>query len=336
MYRSLNVETLGITGRQSELIELALSFRFKGLDIDIETFARQVESRGQEYATRCLDSANKCTGLTIGVWQLPISWDADEARLTEQITRIPSLANCAKSINANRCITVIPPGSETLALKESFDFYAAKLNEIGELLAPHGISLGVGFQAAAKSREGLEHTAVNTAETLTTLLSMVSASNVGFYIDTWNWVLGGGSVEDIVALGADRIVAMSVADIPAGATEDAIELNQRLLPAPEGTIAHADLLNKLHDLNFEGPVTPTPHTSQYKGITRDKIAKLAAEALRSVWPGADLQEEAEAEAAEAAQANGGAPGGGAAAPAAPAAAAAATTSNGEAKEATAS
>ena len=297
MYRSLNVETLGITGRQSELIELALSFRFKGLDICMETFARQVESRGQEYATRCLDSAKNCpVGLTIGVWPLPVSWDSDEERLKEQITRLPALANVAKTIDANRCITVLPPGSNTMQMKESFDFYAQKLNEIGDLLAPHGISLGVGFQGSPKAQEGLEMISVSTTEKLDALMSTVAASNVGYYIDTWNWHLGGGTMDQIVGLGADKIVAMSVADVPAGVADGDVELNQRLLPSPEGVIPHADLLEKLHELGCDAPVTPLPNTSQYRGITRDKIVKLAAEALRSVWPGADLLEEAEAEA----------------------------------------
>ena len=297
MYRSLHAETLGITGRQSELIELALTHRFKGLDIDMETFARQVESRGQEYATRCLDSAHKCTGLQVGVWSLPVSWDAEEDRINEQITKLPALANVAKTINANRCVTKVMPASDTLTLKENFDFYSTKLNEIGDLLAPHGISLAVGFKAAAKAREGLAHEFICSAETIVTLLEMVSPSNVGLYLDTWNWHLGGGSLAQIEKLGPDRIVAVSVADVPKDATADSIELKQRLLPDPAGVIAHTDILNKLHEMNFEGPVTPLPHVSQYKGITRDKIVAKTADALRSVWPGADLLEEAEAEAA---------------------------------------
>ena len=299
MYRSLNVETLGITGRQSELIELALTYRFKGLDLDVEAFARQVESRGQEYATRCLDSANKCAGLKVGVWQLPVSWSAEEDRLKEQITKLPALANVAKTIGATRCVTTILPGSNSLTLKENFDFHSAKLSEIGELLAPHGISLGVGFKAAAKAGEDFEHQFVSTADTAVTLLEMVSASNVGLYLDTWNWHLGGGTIDAVTKLGVDKLVAVAVADVPEGATADSVELNQRLLPSMEGVIPHADLLNKLHDLEFDGPVTPLPHISQYKGVTRDKIVQRTADALRSVWPGADLLQEAEAEAAEA-------------------------------------
>jgi len=299
MYRSLNIDSLGITGRQSELIELALSYRFKGLELDMEGYARHVETKGIEHANRCIESAKKTTvGLNIDVWEIPVDWNADEETIKTQITKIPALANAAKTIDATRCVTIVKPGSNTLALKDNFEFYAAKLNEIGELLAPHGVSLAVGFQAAATARADYEFEFVHTAETLQTLLSMVSAPNVGLYLDTWNWHLGGGTIDQVVALGMDKLVAVSVADIPADATADSIETNQRLLPGPAGVIPHADLLNKLHELEFTGPVASVPHVSQYKGITRDKLVAKVAEALRSVWPGADLLLEAETEAAE--------------------------------------
>lgn len=300
MYRCLNVESLGISGRQSELIELALSNRFKGIELDMETLARQVDSRGQEYATRCIASAKKSkVGLAVGPWRLPIRWDAAEERIKEQTTRIPALANVAKTVEATVCVTDVLPGSETLPLKDNFDFYASKLSEIGDLLAPHGIKLGVGFRAAAAARQGYEHQFVCKAEELITLVQMVKSDNVGLYVDTWNWHLGGGTLEMIEKFGVDKLLAVSVADIPAGVDADSITLQQRLLPDPAGIIPHAEILNRLHELEFDGPVTCYPHISQYKGVTRDKIVTKVAEALRSVWPGADLQEEAEAEAAEA-------------------------------------
>lgn len=296
MYRSLNVDSLGITGRQSELIELALSNRFKGLEIDIEVFARSVETKGPEYATRCIESAKKAVGLNIGVWNLPVRWSADEEAIKAQVTKIPALANAARIIDASLCVTVIEPGSESLPLKDSFDFYAQKLNEIGDLLAPHGVSLAIGFKAAAKAREGLEFEFVHQAETMLTLLSMLPGDNVGLHLDTWNWHLGGGTIDQVLGLGVQKLKSVSVADVPAGATADSIELNQRLLPDPEGTFPTVELLNKLHEAGFEGPVSVTPHVSQYKGITRDKLVAKVAGALRSVWPGADLLEEAELEA----------------------------------------
>ena len=299
MYRCLNVDSLGITGRQSELIELALSNRFKGLEIDIEAFARSVETKGPEHATRCIDSAKKAVGLTIGVWTLPIRWTSDEETIHAQMTKLPALANAAKAVDANRCVTVVEPGSATLPLKDNFDFYTQKLNEIGELLAPHGVSLGVGFKAAAKARAGLEFEFVTQAESMLTLLSMLPGDNIGLHLDTWNWHLGAGTIEQVMGLGVDQIKSVTVADLPADATADTVELNQRFLPDPDGLIPHADLLNQLHEADYAGPVSATPHVSQYKGTTRDKLVAKVAAALRSVWPGADLLEEAEAEAAEA-------------------------------------
>jgi chitinase len=35
MYKNLNATVLGVSGRQSELIELAMTYGFRGLDIDI-------------------------------------------------------------------------------------------------------------------------------------------------------------------------------------------------------------------------------------------------------------------------------------------------------------
>ena len=56
--------------------------------------------------------------------------------------------------------------------------------------------------------------------------------------------------------------------------------------------------------HFEGKPGAFTHGEQvhHPVVLRDKIVAKAAEALRSVWPGADLLEEAEAEAAAQAEA----------------------------------
>ena len=41
MYKNLNTEILGITGRQSEIIELALTYGFRGIEIDIADLRRR-------------------------------------------------------------------------------------------------------------------------------------------------------------------------------------------------------------------------------------------------------------------------------------------------------
>lgn len=43
MYHNLNPAALGITGRQSELIELALTYGFGGLELDIAGIVKRRE-----------------------------------------------------------------------------------------------------------------------------------------------------------------------------------------------------------------------------------------------------------------------------------------------------
>ena len=58
MYKNLNAQALGISGQDSELIELALSYGFKGLSLNLVDFAEQVASQGMARASRLLVSAS--------------------------------------------------------------------------------------------------------------------------------------------------------------------------------------------------------------------------------------------------------------------------------------
>ena len=57
MYRNLDAVALGISGRQSELIELALTYGFSGLDVDIASFLKRARNNGVEQACRFMNSA---------------------------------------------------------------------------------------------------------------------------------------------------------------------------------------------------------------------------------------------------------------------------------------
>ena len=53
MYKNLNAQALGISELDSELIELALSYGFKGLSLNLVDFAAQVASQGMARARGC-------------------------------------------------------------------------------------------------------------------------------------------------------------------------------------------------------------------------------------------------------------------------------------------
>ena len=56
MFKNLNSGALGVTGHQSEIIELALSFGFTSIDLNVVEFAMQARLKGVPYARRLFDS----------------------------------------------------------------------------------------------------------------------------------------------------------------------------------------------------------------------------------------------------------------------------------------
>ncbi len=57
MFRNLSPQALGISGRQSEIIELSLSYGFKGIDVDMVDFQQTVKASNLAHARRLIDSA---------------------------------------------------------------------------------------------------------------------------------------------------------------------------------------------------------------------------------------------------------------------------------------
>src|SRR5262245_46089586 len=70
MYKNLSPSAVGVFGRQSELVEIALTHRFKGLEIEITEVLKRAETTGVQQACRYLRSAP----MKIGGFELPIRW----------------------------------------------------------------------------------------------------------------------------------------------------------------------------------------------------------------------------------------------------------------------
>ena len=96
MFKNLNTKSLGITARQNEMIELALTYKFSGFDIDIESLMQQAEQRGQEHATRFIDSAN----IRIGSFELPVDLAASDEDFARDLAGLAKVAELAETLGA--------------------------------------------------------------------------------------------------------------------------------------------------------------------------------------------------------------------------------------------
>lgn len=284
MFKNLNCETLGVSGHQWERIELALSFGFRGMDLDLVDFADRIEVGGMEFARRLIDSAK----IKIGGAHADLDLEADDEAFQKQLEKLTSLAPSAAEIGCKNFYVALAPASDARPYHENFEVYRKRVSEVAKALDDHECRLGLKFSASASLREGKQFEFIHDLGAAETFVSTVGAANVGLLVDLWQLFLAGAGVDDVAKLSVDQIVAVSVCDAPEDTPAEECKDEMRLLPGETGVIDTPAVLSVLAEKSFRGPVTPTPHPKRFRGTPRDRIVKLAGESLNNVWTAADL------------------------------------------------
>lgn len=285
MFKNLNPGWLGVSGHQSEIIELALTYGFAGMDLNIMEFATRVRLKGMAYARRLIDSAR----LRIGTFPLSIDWDLDDESFQKELKKLTEYAGCAAELGCLRCTTLLAPAGDARPYHENFEFHRHRLSEICAVLQPAGVRLAVGFQAAEYLRHNRAFQFIHELDSLVLLLSMVAAPNLGLLLDIWDVLACGGSLDSVRKIPVNQIVAVQVADMPAGVAVADLDDKSRLLPGAEnGQIDVAALLVVLQELGYDGPITAKPSRGVFSSRRRDLAVKQTSEALDKVWRAAGL------------------------------------------------
>jgi sugar phosphate isomerase/epimerase len=284
MYKNLSPDALGVSGWQSELIELALTYGFKAFDIDIAELLKANAAQGQEYACRFLESAK----IQVGTFDLPVRLQSDEEEFKAGLVALDETAALAAAAGATRCITHIKAASDDLPYHENFELHRTRLGDIADVLGKHGVQLGIGFHAAAACRADKQFQFIHEAEPLVTLIKTIGHDHVGLLLDTWDWQVGGGGISQLEELAANQIVTVRMADVPADADLATIEESQRLLIGESETGNSAAVLRLLAEKDYEGPVSVYSHPSQFGRATRESIVQKASRALDEQWAAAGL------------------------------------------------
>jgi sugar phosphate isomerase/epimerase len=285
MFKNFNPSFLGIAGHQSEIIELALTYGFAGMDFNVTDFATRAKLKGMPYARRLIDSAQ----IKLGTFPLPLEWETDDETFQKDLKKLPDLAKVAIEVGCTRCVATLSPAGDKLPYHENFEFHRRRFQEICKALEPSGVRLGLAFQAAEYLRKNHAFQFVHDLDALTLLLNMVAAPNIGLLLDIWNVVASGGSLDTIQKLPISQIVAVQVADMPAGVPLGDLDEKSRLLPGSEnGRIDNVGFLTILKNAGYDGPVTLKPSRGVMQSRRREMLAKQAGDALEKVWKAAGL------------------------------------------------
>ncbi len=284
MYKNLNPASLGVSGRQSELIELTLTYGFRGLDLDAADLLRRATLQGTEEASKYIRSAK----IKIGGWTVPVQLGADDGVFQSEIERLSLTAETARKAGFTYGTLDLQPASDKLPYHENFERHRQRLSKVGDVLAGAGLRLGVGLKAAPEFRRDRVYPFLHKAEELVTLIRTVNHTHVGLALDTWNWQIGGGGNDTLADVNGKQIVSVTIADVPADADPAAIDVSQRLLPTDETIPQHAQLIAILAERKCDGPVTLLPAARHAAGMSRDRAIEKCASVLEKMWVQAGL------------------------------------------------
>jgi sugar phosphate isomerase/epimerase len=283
MFRNLSTVGLPLSGRPSELIELALSFGFDAMDIDIHDFQQQADAFGVTHARRLMVSAR----LKSGVFQLPVHLSGDDETFARDLADLPRRLELAEATEAFRAVATIAPASDEHSFKDFFELHRTRLHTIGDLLAPRGIMLGLSITPETEARAEKQNQFIHTYEGLLGLVA-VAHERIGAVVDSWALHVTGEPLDLVAKTPKGRIVEVRLSDAPREIAGRELTATQRLMPGETGVIQAAAVLNHAKAAGFDGPVTPWADRSNLVGRGREKIVKLAGDRLEAIWKDAGL------------------------------------------------
>jgi sugar phosphate isomerase/epimerase len=278
MYKNLNATVLGVSGRQSELIELAMTYGFKGLDIDILDLVKRTQRTEFEKAARYLTSSK----MRVSGFETPIDLDTDDASFSKALTSLAATVEIAGKAGARAGFVRLPAATDRLPFHEYFEVLRKRVDQLGEIFHKNGVILGLYFSTTVESRENKQFKFIQDVDGFLAFFKACSSPGVGLVIDTFNWVVGGGTFEQLSSLSADRIAAFRLADAETLPSLAEASIKMRQTPGTTGVIDNVRFVSTLHKLGYDGPITSFAHASQFENMTRDSIVAKSQDALDSV------------------------------------------------------
>ena len=280
MFKNLNASFLGVSGHESEMIELALTYGFKGMDLNFQDFHDRALAKGLDYARRLIDSAIKTGRIKLGTFDLPIQWDIDDEAFGVELTKLPELAKMAADMGCKRCIATVQPAGDKRPYHENFEFHKFRFGDICKALSPLGIQLGVAFRAAENLRKEQAFQFIHDMEGISALIQNVDATNIGLAFDSWEFKVCGASLDELKKFSAGQIVSVRLADLPGDDVAPAdITEEHRFMPGSTGKVDFATIMATLREIGYDGPVTAAPHRRTLGRGRRDVIVEKASQTL---------------------------------------------------------
>ncbi len=278
MYLSLNGVPIGGSLTWPEFAQLASKTGYLGVDVRLEDAMKA----GVDATRRMLADLK----LRPAFVNLPVEFRKDDAAFRAGLAKLEEAAPFAAAIGFPRMMTYIMPSSDT-PKDELRRIYKQRFTECANILARSHCRLGLEFLGPLHLRRMFKYEFIWKMPDMLEF-AKECGSNVGLTLDAWHWYHAGGTVNDILAAGAERIVVVHFDDSPE-LPPDQIRDNERLLPG-KGVIDLVAFLHALDKIGYRDSLSIEVFSKQLKQMPPEESARLCLEAGRAVFRKAGIEE----------------------------------------------
>jgi sugar phosphate isomerase/epimerase len=281
MFKSLSVGAIGVKADLATAAGMAARHGFDAVHLNI----REVAALGAEQTARILARA----GVQAAGFGLPIQYRQPDAEFDAALTELRDLAVVAQALGVTRTTTWVPSWHDTLDFAANHAFLRGRFGRIADILADHGIRLGLEFLGPKTLRDGHPYEFIHTMDGMLAFCDEIGVGNLGLLLDAYHWYTAGGTLADLDRLTDAAIVDVHVNDAPAGVPLDKQLDGVRGLPGETGVIGIPAFLRALDRIGYTGPVMVEPFSQRVRELPAEDAVRVTGAALNHVWREAGIR-----------------------------------------------
>lgn len=278
MYATLMTGAIGIKGLTLEdSIALAADTGFEGVWFDIREAKALADAHGVQHVKKLFTDK----GVRPGGWGAPVAWQ-DDSKRDADLEALKPLADLGVELGNPFTTTGIMPGSNERPFDEQYAFIVERLRPYAAALDACGVRLGIEFIAPKTIRDRFQYEFIYSLQHILKLAEDVGTGNIGALFDVWHHYTSHGTVDEVSRLTVDDVQVVHVNDAPEGLDVDEQIDSARTLPAVTGVIPAADMLKRLDDIGFAGPVIAEPFNQRLNDLAASDPVAAAKETRTSI------------------------------------------------------
>lgn len=278
MFLSLN--SVLISGRVPwpDFARLAAKVGFPGTDVDLSAAMKLGVGATKDLLAE-LNLRPSCVNF-------PVEFRKDEDTFQAGMPKLREAAIFAAAIGCPRMMTYIL-SSSPVPKEELRRTYKERFTEAARALWDANVRLGLEFLGPLHIRKQFPNEFIwRMPEMLDFCIEC--GPNVGLTLDAWHWHHAGGTIENIIRAGRDRIVTVHFDDAP-NLPADQIRDNERLLPG-EGVINLTGFLQALQKIGYQDALSVEVFGRGLKNFPPEVAAKMGLDASLAVFKKAGVKQ----------------------------------------------